>query len=122
VSHFPDPGSHGGGFQFQSVGGINPASPVFQAAQQACQKILGPSTPRTPPTAAEKAAALKFAQCMRAHGVPTFPDPTTSTGGITEGLFLHGMVFPIGSGINPQSPAFTQAANACGVKPPAARG
>ena len=122
VSNFPDPGSHGGGFQVQLAGGTNPSSPAFQAAQQACQKILGPSPPRTPPTAAENAAALKFAHCMRIHGVPTFPDPTSSTGGITEGLFLHGMVFAIGSGVNPQSPAFTQATGACGLKLPAGPG
>jgi len=60
VSNFPDPGSHGGGFQVQLAGGTNPSSPAFQAAQQACQKILGPSPPRTPPTAAENAAAFQF--------------------------------------------------------------
>jgi hypothetical protein len=122
VSDFPDPGADGGGLQFQGSGGINPQSPSFQAAQRACQRILGPSTPRTPPTAAENAAAVKFAQCMRTHGVPSFPDPTTSTGVISRGLFLHGMVFSIGSGINPQSPAFTQAAGACGLKLQSPRG
>ena len=37
--------------------------------------------PRPPLSAAQKAAALKFAQCMRAHGVPHFPDPRFPAGG-----------------------------------------
>jgi hypothetical protein len=50
--------------------------------------------------------ALKFANCVRAHGVPNFPDPTFPR---TGGLFI-----PAGSGVNPQSPAFKQARAACG--------
>ena len=48
--------------------------------------------------------ALKFAACMRANGVPNFPDPTTG-GGI--------QIRP-GSGLNPQSPAFQAAQKKCG--------
>ena len=46
---------------------------------------------------------LQFARCMRSHGVPSFPDPS-SRGGID--------IAP-GSGINPQSPAFQSAKAAC---------
>jgi hypothetical protein len=48
--------------------------------------------------------ALKFSRCMRAHGVPNFPDP--SSGG--------GIAIAPGSGLNPQSPAFQTAQKACG--------
>ncbi len=48
--------------------------------------------------------ALKFSQCMRANGVPNFPDP--SNGG--------GIQISRGSGLNPQSPAFQAAQKACG--------
>jgi hypothetical protein len=48
-------------------------------------------------------SALEFANCMRAHGVPSFPDP--SGGG--------GRVDLAGTGINPQSPAFMAARRAC---------
>ena len=48
--------------------------------------------------------ALKFAGCMRANGVPNFPDP--STGG--------GIEISPGSGLNPQSPAFQAAQRKCG--------
>jgi hypothetical protein len=40
---------------------------------------------------------------MRAHGVPSFPDPSGGGGGIN---------LP-GTGINPQSPAFKSARRAC---------
>jgi hypothetical protein len=46
---------------------------------------------------------LKLAQCMRAHGVSNFPDPSSS-GGIN---------IQQGSGIDPQSPAFQAAQKAC---------
>ena len=46
---------------------------------------------------------LKFADCMRANGVPTFPDPSGGGGGLNLA----------GTGINPQSPAFKSARGAC---------
>jgi hypothetical protein len=49
--------------------------------------------------------ALKFSACMRAHGVPSFPDPTTRNGGVTISLG--------GSGMNPNSPQFQSAQRAC---------
>jgi hypothetical protein len=41
---------------------------------------------------------------MRSHGVPNFPDPGGSGGGIQ---------IPSGSGINPSSPAFESAQKSC---------
>jgi hypothetical protein len=48
-------------------------------------------------------SGLKFASCMRSHGVPNFPDP--SPGG--------GLKIAPGSGLNPQSPSFQAAQKAC---------
>jgi hypothetical protein len=48
--------------------------------------------------------SLAFAKCIRAHGVPGFPDPQQSGGGIEIGS---------GSGYNPGSPAFQAALTAC---------
>jgi hypothetical protein len=50
-----------------------------------------------------QSAFLAFSICMRSHGVPKFPDPS-STGGIQ---------ISIGSGIDPQSPAFQAARQHC---------
>jgi hypothetical protein len=49
-------------------------------------------------------SGIKFSDCMRAHGLPNFPDP--SAGG---GIQLNSS-----SGINPASPAFQSAQKACG--------
>jgi hypothetical protein len=50
-----------------------------------------------------RSQALKFADCMRANGVPSFPDPSGGGGGIDLA----------GAGIDPQSPAFKSARTAC---------
>jgi hypothetical protein len=50
-----------------------------------------------------EAAALAFAKCMRAHGLPNFPEPTP--GG--------GFQFKRGAGIDPFSPAFKAAQAKC---------
>jgi hypothetical protein len=47
--------------------------------------------------------AVKYASCMRGHGLPSFPDPTASGG-------IH--ITP-GERIDPFSPAFKQAQHAC---------
>ncbi len=62
------------------------------------------------------AEAIKFADCIRSHGVPNYPDSTPSNHG--EGIVADGLVFPVGPGLNPQSPAFKQAAPACGIRIP----
>jgi hypothetical protein len=121
VSNFPDP--TGQGIQIAPGSGINPQSPAFQRAQNACKQYL-PNGGAPPVTSAhDTAAALAFAKCMRAHGVPDFPDPlTTAPGSPPAGavaiLDLHGMAFELGSGINPRSPAFQQAATDCGIRLP----
>jgi hypothetical protein len=51
--------------------------------------------------------SLAFATCMRAHGVPSFPDPSAN----------GGLRITPGSGIEPQSPAFQKAQRACGQAP-----
>lgn len=48
--------------------------------------------------------ALKFSQCMRANGVPNFPDP--STGGAIQ-------IGGPGSNMDPRSPSFQAAQKAC---------
>lgn len=79
VPKFPDPGPNG---QLRIAAGpgtgIDPESATFKAAQQAC-KSLEP----TPPEADRKKmydALLKFAQCMRQHGIAKFPDPSPDGG------------------------------------------
>ncbi|HEY2331673.1 MAG TPA: hypothetical protein VGH94_07115 [Acidimicrobiales bacterium] len=68
------------------------------------------------PAAGSRAAirdqAVKFSECMRAHGVRTFPDPDAS-GQLTIDGVLNG------SSLDPSSAAWTQAVGACqDLEPP----
>jgi hypothetical protein len=76
----PDPTVAGGGtrlrFRLGAPGGAG-SDQKFQAANDACRKLLpnGGKPNLTPAQQAQfRDAALKFAQCMRAHGV-NVPDP-----------------------------------------------
>jgi hypothetical protein len=89
----------------------------FNAAGKACQALW----PYQPPTLAQQqqelADDLKFAQCMRSHGLPAFPDPTTSPGGHVEFVFSISR-----TGINPRSPQVLAKAHACEHVLPAGTG
>jgi hypothetical protein len=103
VTNFPDPDSNGR-LTIDSRMGVNPASPQFRAAQSACQKLLPNGGKQDPAQQAkEQQAMLKFARCMRAHGVQNFPDP--QAGG---GLTIHK-----GDGIDPNDPQFQAAQKEC---------
>ena len=84
----PDPtfDSGGGGFAIRQQGpAARPNDATTQAAQQACQPIMDKAQQDMPqPSPAEQAKmrdqALKFARCMRAHGID-MPDPTFDANG-----------------------------------------
>ncbi len=121
VPNFPDP-KPGGGLLFSSAA-INPAAPVFKAAQAKCRKLL--PNGGAGPAFSEQALleVRKVAVCMRAHGISEFPDPKTApTGrlpsvpaGITEITDYDGVLLEFPATLNIQSPAYTQAAAACGA-------
>jgi hypothetical protein len=82
VSKFPDP--VGGRLELKSTpgSGLDPNSPQFKSAQDACKSLM----PAGPPPGSQEskqmqATMLKFSQCVRSHGVPNFPDPTFSGNG-----------------------------------------
>jgi hypothetical protein len=123
VPNFPDPTSADGGVQL-SGSGINSQSPAFGSAQSACQKLLPGGLPGPGGRSATRIKqGVKLAECMRAHGLRSFPDPTTSppsTLPAPDAVFLGG---PDGSfsltASMVQSPAFKQAAATCGFPFPA---
>jgi hypothetical protein len=119
VPNFPDPGS-GGGIRIPDNSGINPQSPAFRSAQGACFKLLpggGPGGGRN--SEARKLMLLKLAQCMRSHGISTFPDPSASrpsappAGGAGIAFGSPGAFLSVSQTMI-QSPGFKQAAGACG--------
>jgi hypothetical protein len=118
VPNFPDP-SPNGPTRIGPNSGINPQAPAFQSAQKACGELAPGGGGPPSMSESEKLAALAFAKCMRTHGQPDFPDPTLSApSGAHLVLALRGMVFAIGPGVSPQSPAFARSAAACGLKLP----
>lgn len=105
VPSFPDPVN--GRLQLKVTkgggGGLNPGSPQFKSAEQKC-KSLAPSTlGNGSPSPQAQQAQLKFAQCMQSHGVPKFPEPSAN----------GAMRITSGNGVDPQSPQFKSAMQAC---------
>ena len=96
VPGFPDPNSQGN-FLFRDNHGFHMGSPQFESANKTCQHLL-PNQGVTSAAQVKQAAtqALKFTECMRAHGVPGFPDPIVETNGIRWGsghFNSHSLVF-----------------------------
>ncbi len=105
VPDFPDPTpSPGGGFGFQINGGpgsdLAPNNATFKAADQECRPLL-PGQGQARPVPGQKIATeVKWAGCMRSHGLPGFPDPNA------QGAFDS-------SRFDDTSPAFQTASKTC---------
>jgi hypothetical protein len=83
LPNFPDPVlTPSGGYGYRTKG-IDPNSAAFQRALLACKDLPSPwhSTGQQL-TPAQQQAWLSWAKCIRAHGVPNFPDPTFSGGAV----------------------------------------
>ena len=96
---FPDPNSQG------NFGAITPGSPAdpnsdaYKAAQPSCQSLmpqLGQQQQQQ-----NQSKSVQFAACMRSHGVKNFPDPNSQGG------------FLMGGDVDPNSPTFKAAMQAC---------
>jgi len=100
IADYPDSGP----VQASAGSDLDPGNPTYRAAQQACQS-LRPTEKLSPAQAAQNnAAALKYAECMRSHGITKYPDPQVGTGG-NDTLNL--------TGIDLNSPQFQAAQQAC---------
>lgn len=103
---FPDPQISGNRVSMivGSKSGIDPRSPVFQAAQKACQQYMKPGGPAGG-KALDPTKIAKWAACMRSHGLPHFPDPTNDGGALKLNM--------TGTGVNPNTSTFDNAMRAC---------
>jgi hypothetical protein len=86
------------------AGGLRGENGACGPYLSAAQAALGGGTPSS---SSDQAAALKFAQCMRANGVPDYPDPTGSSQAIHASS---------GSDLNPANPTFQTASALCADK------
>jgi hypothetical protein len=102
VPAYPDPNGSG------QLPKITPASEAqlgvsqsrFTSAQTACQRLWPYQDPTQAQQQQDLADALTLARCMRDHGVPGFPDPTTDTAsGRVEFVISASQ-----DGFDPQSP------------------
>jgi hypothetical protein len=119
---FPDPQRVGTGGIKITGRNINPNDPKTKSAQSACQKYMqiGGGESIDPARRAKlQESALKYARCMREHGVD-MPDPKLSgKGGLTfqagpgSGGGSSGPGKGKGLGVNPESPTFKAADKAC---------
>lgn len=104
ITRFPDPDSNGDlGLNAGPGSGIDPNSSQFKAADQACKYLM--PAPNPSQAAKDRPALLRYARCMRAHGIPDFPDPTPQ-----GGLAIKASR---GSDLDPNSPLYKAADKAC---------
>ncbi|MGH2873376.1 MAG: hypothetical protein ACRDL5_13070, partial [Solirubrobacteraceae bacterium] len=115
VPNFPD--LRGGGMLLEAnghssllVNGVTVNAPAFATARTKCQRYLPHQQAGPTQAAQQQQRDLKFAKCMRSHGVPNFPDPQVSSSSANN----HVARLPAGIA---RSPAFQTAAKACGGGP-----
>ena len=96
--------------------GVDTQTPAFRAAQRACAKLLLSGSSSGSQAASREAELFTLARCMRAYGVPTFADPTSSPPPPSHGNALGGPGgwLSLGTPQARQSPAYKHAAAACG--------
>ena len=115
LPNFPDPklGSDGG-VGISLPDGVSPEK--AEKVQQKCRQYLpnGGEPPKLDPKELER--QRQFAKCMRANGVPDFPDPQPNGSLKVQNKATGGPNSkggPVTSGIGPGNPTFDNALNAC---------
>jgi hypothetical protein len=128
VPNLPDPGPEGG-IQLGPSSGISASAPAFKAAQAKCAKLLPGGGPGALGTASAQVRAqlLAVSECMRAHGVSGFPDPTlgpppSNPQEFSIAIGRGGVSLLVPKTIDVSSPAFKQAAATCRFGAPIGKG
>jgi hypothetical protein len=110
VPEFPDPVN--GQLQLQATpgSGLDPNSPEFKRAQKACQDLAPAGAEAgASPDPDLQAQVLDYAKCIRKNGVPEFPDPDFSGGGV---------IMQLPPGVDQNSEQFQSAQQACQDRAP----
>jgi hypothetical protein len=107
VTDFPDPGSNG---QFPTISAQLEDSPQFGTGFNACKHLLPDDG--VPKAQQDAPQLLKFAQCMHAHGVPTYPEPgpVNPYGDLGPNTSVDLLKV---AGVNPNSPVVQAAVQTC---------
>jgi hypothetical protein len=96
---FPDPNSQGNFGAITPGSAADPNSASYRAAQPSCQSLMPQVSQQQQQQ--NQSRSVQFAACMRSHGVSNFPDPNAQGG------------FLMGGDVNPNSPTFRAAMQAC---------
>ena len=103
---FPDPVLRSQSVTFGAGPDIDQDSPRFVSATTTCKRLVPDGGAPSPAQIQTMIAQMvKNAECMRAHGITNFPDPTVNVPGIIAGFSLKGL--------DPNSPQFQGAQKAC---------
>ena len=106
VTNFPDPDTSGV-IPKESSQQLGVTLSTFQSAQNACTHLLpnGGQGPNQAQLQQVRAQGLRFAQCMRTHGVSKWPDPTLDQG--------RAVFDPQTAGIDTTSPQISAKVHEC---------
>lgn len=107
VTDFPDPGPHG----FPPIAAQLEDSPHFAADFNACKHLLPDDG--VPKAQQDAAQLLKFAQCMHAHGVPSYPEPNPNVNRYADLSPDTSVNLLKVAGVNPNSPVVQAALQTC---------
>jgi hypothetical protein len=110
LANFPDPQPGQTNAKYPDAQQLDVSSSRYQAAQGSCAHLLpngGQSSPAA--TAQSLRQMLQFSQCMRARGVPSWPDPTTGADGNPSFNLVGVQGIP-----DPSSLRFQSALHECG--------
>jgi hypothetical protein len=125
ITRFPDPRADGS--IDLRASGLNLSAPAVRAAEAACQRLL--PTKRPPdqqPTAKAYAQLLRWAKCMRRHGIAGLPDPKPdpvpapgSASATRFGTVMGNGGYWVGIPYDDDahSPAFMRLSTSCGISP-----
>ena len=109
VPNFPDPQGTAGIPKEAVVRALREVSDSrAKAATNACANLNPNNAPVSPAQQRQQLTDdLKFAQCMRSHGLPNFPDPTSSDGRVEFVISVSR------DGFDPHSPQILAKAHEC---------
>jgi hypothetical protein len=110
VPNFPDPRPGASNAKFPGAQQLGVSSSRYQAAENDCERLLPAGVGDQFPSAEIPlllSGMREFSQCVRAHGVPNWPDPTVDSSG-HPGFNLVGI-----QGLNSDSPQVQAVLNQC---------
>lgn len=108
VPEYPSPGTGGQMQKITSGQQVGVSDSQLSIARNACEQLWPYQDLTQAQRQQEIADAVKFAQCMRSHGVPKFPDPTGGPDGRAEFVLSTSR-----DGFDPQSPQILAKVHEC---------